>query len=156
MVGNKQVVSTLFILVLGFAASMSGQEKRIKRADLPPAVQKTADEQSKGATIRGYTSETEEGKLEYEVEMIVDGHTKDVSFDPSGNVLEVEEQVALDKLPAEVREGLQKKAGIGKLTKVESIVKHDKLVAYEAQVLDGSKRSEVRVGPDGRALDHKE
>ncbi len=64
MLGNKQIVSTLCILVLGFAAALSAQEKRIKKADLPSAVQKAADEQSKGAAIRGYTSETEEGKLE--------------------------------------------------------------------------------------------
>ena len=55
-----------------------------------------------------------------------------------------------------MREGLQKKAGNGKLTKVESIVKHGRVVAYEAQVLTSSKRSEVQVGPDGQQLDHEE
>lgn len=43
--------------------------------------------------------------------MTVDGHSKDVSMDPDGNVLAVEEQVALDKRPAEVREGFQKRLG---------------------------------------------
>ena len=156
MARNKQTVSTLFILLLAFTASTIGQEKHIERADLPAVVQKTADEQSKGAVVRGYTAETEDGKLEYEVEMIVDGHTKDVSIDPSGNILEVEEQVAMDKLPAEVRDGLQRKAGNGKITKVESIVKRGTLVAYEAQVLTGGKRSEVQVGPDGKPLKHEE
>lgn len=156
MARYKHTVSICIIFVLALAASTIAQEKRIKRADLPAPVQKSADEQSKGATIRGYTSETEEGQLEYEVEMIVDGHTKDVSIDPRGNVLEVEEQVTFDKLPTEVRGGLQKKAGGGKITKVESIVKKRKLVAYEAQVLTNGKRSEVQVGPDGKPLDHEE
>jgi len=149
-------LSTLIILVLAFATRTISQEKHIQKADLPPAVQKSAAEQSKGATVRGYTTETEDGKLEYEVEMTVDGHSKDVSMDPDGNVLEVEEQVTLDKLAAEVREGLQKKAAKGKITKVESIAKRGTLVAYEAQVLTGGKKSEVQVGPDGKPLDHEE
>ena len=40
--------------------------------------------------------------------------------------------------------------------KVESITKHDKVVAYEAQVITNGKRSEVQVGPDGKPLDHEE
>ncbi len=156
MTRSKVIVSTMVVVFLFFAANMLGQEKHIKRSDLPAAVQKTADEQSKGATVRGYTKETEEGKLEYEVEMTVSGHTKDVSIDPAGNVLEVEEQVALETLPATVRDGLQQKAGKGKITKVETITKHGTLVAYEAQVVTGGKRSEVQVGPDGKPLDHEE
>lgn len=156
MTQSKGTVCRMVVLFLFFAASVPGQEKHVKKSDLPVAVQKTADEQSKGAMVRGYTKETEEGKLEYEVEMIVNGHTKDVSIDASGNVLEVEEQVAPETLPAEVREGLQKKAGSGKIAKVESIAKHGTLVAYEAHVVAGGKKSEVQVGPDGRPLDHEE
>lgn len=158
MAVRKETVSMWLALVtvMGLAASSNGQDKPIRKTALPRAVLKTADEQSKGATVRGYTTETEDGKLEYEVEMTVDGHSKDVSMDPDGNVLEVEEQVTLDKLAAEVREGLQKKAAKGKITKVESIAKRGTLVAYEAQVLTGGKKSEVQVGPDGKPLDHEE
>jgi hypothetical protein len=151
-----KIASGLSALALVFAVNANGQEKHIKKSDLPTAVQKTAEEQSQGATVRGYTQETENGKLEYEVEMTVNGHSKDVSIDPSGNVLEVEEGVALDALPAPVREGLQKKAGAGKITKVESITKQGKIVAYEAHILTGTKRSEAQVGPDGKPLDHEE
>lgn len=146
----------MIVLFPFLAANARGQERQIKRSDLPTSVQITADEQSRGATVRGYTSETEEGKLEYEVEMMVNGHSKDISIDPAGNILEVEEQVALDKLPTKVQTALQKKAGNGKITKVETIIKHGTLVAYEAQVLTGGKKSEVQVGPDGKPLDHEE
>jgi len=88
--------------------------------------------------------------------MTTDGHSKDVLFDTTGTVVEVEEQVALDSLPAAVKEGLQSKAGQGKILKVESITKHDKLVAYEAGVQKSGKKSEVQVGPDGKPLDHEE
>lgn len=36
---------------------------------------------SKGATIEGFSQETENGKTTYEIEMVVDGHTKDVELD---------------------------------------------------------------------------
>jgi uncharacterized membrane protein YkoI len=156
MTQSKMIVPTMIVLSLSFAVNALGQEKHIKRSDLPAAVQKTSDEQSKGATVRGYAKEREEGKLEYEVELTVGGHSKDVTIDPAGNVLEVEEQVALEALPAAVRDGLQKKAGNGKITKVETITKHGTLVAYEAQVLAGGKKSEVQVGPGGKPLDHEE
>jgi uncharacterized membrane protein YkoI len=143
-------------LCFSFVGTGQAQEKRLKKSALPAAVQKTADEQSKGATVRGYSSETEDGKLEYEVQLTVDGHSKDVSMDANGNLIEVEEQVALDKLSPEVREGLQKKAGNGKIARVESLTKHGTVVAYEAEVLTGGKKSEVQVGPDGKPLDHEE
>ncbi len=77
-------------------------------------------------------------------------------MDANGNVLEIEEEVALDELPQSVREGLWYKAGTGRVTKVESLTKRGALIAYEAQVLTGNKRSEIQVGPAGKPLDHEE
>jgi len=138
------------------ATSLSAQEKKIQRSDLPPAVEKAVVEQTHGAKIRGFNRETENGDTYYEVELIVDGYSKDLRMDKDGKVVEVEEQVAITALPSAVRDGLEAKAGKGTLTKVESIRKHDRLVAYEAQVLNGAKHSEVQVGPDGKPLDHEE
>ncbi len=77
-------------------------------------------------------------------------------MDPQGNVMEIEEEVDMKTLPAEVRAGLEKHAGKATVGKVESLTKHGTLVAYEAQVRDGKKRSEIQVGPSGKPLDHKE
>jgi hypothetical protein len=44
------------------AGSASAQEKKIKRSDLPPAVEKTVAAQSQGATIRGFSTEKEKGQ----------------------------------------------------------------------------------------------
>ena len=139
-----------------FEASAGAQEKKIKRADLPPAVEKTVAEQSVGATVRGFSQEKEKGQVYYEAEMTVNGHSKDVLIDSSGAVVEVEEEVAIDALPAPVKAALQSKAGSGKIVKVETLTKHDKLVAYEAQVTTNGKKSEIQVGPDGKPLDHEE
>ena len=140
-----------------FLAGMSpAQEKKIKGSDLPPAVEKTVAEVSKGATIRGFSEETENGKTTYEVEMVVNGHTKDVELDPGGTIVEVEEEAAMASLPANVKAGLTAKAAGARILKVESLTKNGKLVAYEAKVETAGKKSEIQVGPDGKPLDHEE
>ena len=144
------------LAALSLATIAFAQEEKIQRADLPPAVEKTVAAQSLGATIKGFSQEKENGQTYYEAEMAVAGHTKDVLIDTAGAVVEVEEQVALDALPATVKDGLQAKAGKGKILKVESLTKHDKLIAYEAKVLTDGKKSEIQVGPDGKPLDHEE
>jgi hypothetical protein len=149
-------ISKLAVVLAFTTLALAQQEKRILRADLPPAVQKTLAAQSPGATIKGFTQEYENGQTFYEAEMTVNGHSKDVLMDSNGTIVEVEEQVALESLPRAVKDGLQAKAGKGKIHKVESLIKHDKLVAYEAQVTTDGKKSEAQVGPDGTPLDHEE
>src|SRR5260370_13066082 len=146
----------ILVLALSLTLVVPAQEKRLKKSDLPPAVQKTADEQSQGAIVKGYASEKEKGRVQYEVELMANGHTKDVTISRDGSVLEIEEEVSFDALPEAVRQGLQREAGTGKIGKVESITKRGSLVAYEAQVTTAGTRSEVQVGPDGRALAHPE
>ena len=144
------------IVVLCVSAACASQEKTIKRSDLPPAVEKTVAAQSPGTAVRGFSKETENDQTYYEVEQTVNGHTKDILIDTTGAIVEVEEEVALDSLPAEVKAGLLAKAGMGKIGKVESITKHDRLVAYEAHVDTNGKKSEAQVGPDGKPLAHEE
>jgi hypothetical protein len=152
---GKWTVAAL-LLTFAVAAQAAAQDKKLKRSDLPPAVGKTADAQSVGATVRGYSSETEDGQLSYEVALTVNGHDRNVGIAPDGTVLEIEDEVAFDSLPAAVRAGLTQAAGAGKISKVESLTKKGAIVAYEAQVLTGTKRSEVQVGPDGKPLAHPE
>lgn len=146
------VLSCFFLSATALLAS----EKKIKKSDLPPAVQKTADKQSQGATVKRYSQEVENGKTLYEVELTVNGHSKDVSMDADGKIVEVEEEVAFNSLPEVARKGLADQAHGGRIGKVESLMKNDKLVAYEARVVKAGKRSEIQVGPDGKPLAHKE
>jgi hypothetical protein len=131
------------------------KEKKIKHSDLPAAVKKTVAVQISGARIRGFSEEKENGQTFYEAQLVVNGHSKDILMDADGTIVEVEEQVAVGSLPA-VKDALKAKVGKGKLVKIESLTKHGKLVAYEAQVVTDGKRSEAQVGPNGEPLDHEE
>lgn len=144
------------VVILLAAASAGAQEKKIQRADLPAAVEKTVSEQSQGATIKGFSQEQENGQTLYEAELTLNGHSKDILMDTTGAVVEIEEQVALASLPATVQQGLRAKAGSGKILKVESLTKNNKLVAYEAKVQIAGKKKEITVDPDGKPLAHEE
>ncbi len=125
---------------------MLAQKKKIKRSDLPPAVEKVVAQQSQGATIRGFSAEKENGQTLYEAELVVNGHSKDVLIDANGAVMVVEEQVAMDALPALLREALQATAGKGQLLKVEVLTKQGKLVATKQ-----SRDQRKKVGSAGQA-----
>jgi hypothetical protein len=151
-------ISMISFLVVGLVtvSIARAQEKKIKRTELPPAVEKTVAEQSKAGTIRGFSTEMEDGKRLYEVELTVKGHGKDISMDAQGNVVEVEEEIFMNSLSPAVRKGLVEAAKGGTILKIESITKNHKLVAYEADVRSAAKRSEIQVGPDGKTLSHPE
>jgi len=148
---RKLSLATLLI-GLAIVSVAQAQEKKLKREQLPPAVEKTVATESQGATINGFATEVEKGQRLYEVALTVNGHSKDISMNKNGKVVEVEEEVTMDSLPAAVQEGLRKAAGAGEIGMIESLTKGGKLVAYEAHVKTGTKRSEIQVGPNGEKL----
>ena len=154
MLRLRTAAAFLFSLSLVFCATALAQnsEKKVTMKDLPEAVRKTVQEQSKGATLRGLAKEIEDGKTFYEAELKVNGHNKDVLIDPTGAVVEIEEQVALASLTPNVRVTIQKAAGKGKVLIVESITKNNTLEAYEAQISRAGKKSEIKVAPDGQLV----
>ena len=97
---------------LAFAA-----EKPVKLSDLPPAVQKAIEAQTKGAEIKGFSTETEKGKTFYEAETRLNGHGRDLLFDKTGTLVEMEEETALDAIPASAKSAIQKKAAGGKFSR---------------------------------------
>ncbi|HEY0763743.1 MAG TPA: hypothetical protein VGD61_15325 [Pyrinomonadaceae bacterium] len=150
---NYYFKTLMTVLIIGFALSAAqAQERKIRREQLPPAVETTVVKESAGATIKGFTSEIEHGQKFYEVSLSANGHNKDILIDKNGNVVEVEEEVSLDSLPVPVQDALKKAAGAGTIENIESLTKNGTLVAYEAHIKRGKKRSEIQVGPNGEKL----
>ncbi len=117
-------------------------EKSIKQTDLPAAVRDALSANTAGAEIKNIVKETAKGKTVYEVETIKDGLTRDVIFSASGAVLETEQQVSLDSIPAASRSALEAKAKGAKIEKVEALTKNGK-VSYEAVVLRNGRNTEI-------------
>jgi hypothetical protein len=119
--------STVLVIAVSLSTFALAQERKIRRAELAPAVEKTVATESWGATIQGFSQETEHGETYYEAEG--------------------EEPFAFGPLPSEVKQGFQSKAGSGKILKVERLTKHGKFVANEAKIISNDKMREVQVGP---------
>ena len=150
---NSLLNATLVVSIsLVLTVSSSAQERRVKMKDLPSAVQKTVTEVSKGASIKGLSKETEKGKTVYEVELNVDGHSKDISMDSTGQVIEVEEEVQFSSIPEAVQEGIKQSVGTAHMSMVESVTKGGVLRYYEVHVKKGGKNSEIYIGTDGKRI----
>lgn len=153
----SQVVLSAVLLtgigVTGLAAQeKDAKEQKVTLQQLPAAVQAAVKEQSKGATVKGYAIETEDGKKVYEAELTVDGHAKDITFDAKGAIVSVEEETTLEKIPAPARAALEKAASNGKIVLVE-VVNEGGKTSYEAQITRGKKTSEVAVDAAGHKVD---
>ena len=84
----------------------------------------------------------------YEAETKANGHGKDITFDETGKLLAVEEEVGIDSIPAAAKAAIEKQATGGKLRKVEKITAGEKVV-YEAALTKNGKKSEVTFAADG-------
>ncbi len=127
------------------------QDRPVKMADLPAPVRQAVQAQlAQGATLRGLSTDREGGAREYEAELTVNGHHRDLAMNPRGAILEAEDTVALGSLPAAARAALARQ---GRVLSVEAVSAHGKFVAYEAVVrLASGKHREVRVDRQGRSV----
>jgi uncharacterized membrane protein YkoI len=113
----------------------------------PAAVRATIEAETKNATLKGVSKENEKGKTQYEVETLVGGKSRDLLVDPSGKVIEVEEEIPLESAPAAVQDALKARGTVLKLERVD----RDGATTYEASVKGKSgKKSEVTVDAQGK------
>ncbi|HEY4050820.1 MAG TPA: hypothetical protein VGM27_28470 [Acidobacteriaceae bacterium] len=156
-------IIVLRITGLLITGSASAQGNKVYRTELPPAVERTLQSVSQGAAVKHLSQEDQDGQIYYKAEMRVDGHSKDVLINTTGDIERVGEQIAFDRLPADMKAKLKAKAKfLGRIAKVEAITRKDQLVVYEARTekpipVPGGvfmKRSKVQIDPDGNPLDH--
>ena len=119
---------------------------------LPPAVQKTVAAESKRATIRALSRQTEGGKTLYRLETTVHDRTRDLLIDSSGAVVELREELRLRSLPVAAQDEVKKSLRGAKLVRLESITRGGTLQGYSALVEKGGQRTQVLLGPRGRPL----
>jgi len=125
-------------------------EQRIKKSEMPEAVQATADRESAGATVKEYAKAVEKGQAVYAMDIVTDGHAKEILIGGDGNVVSVQEEVPFAQLPPEIQAGLKQQAGKGRIDRVLAISKNTAVTGYEAHVSANGKTSRIEVGVDGK------
>jgi uncharacterized protein with beta-barrel porin domain len=145
----KIILGLALLGAIAFAA-----ETKVKLESLPPAVQAAVKERTRNATLVGLSTEKEKGKTTYEVETTVNGKSRDLVLDKTGAILETEDEVELNSIPAPAKAALQKRAGAGTIIKVEKLTAGSS-ISYEAAIKTKSgKTIEAAVNADGAP--HKE
>jgi hypothetical protein len=141
---TKMIAALAVCSMCAFAA-----EKSLAVKDLPPAVQKTVQEQLKGGEIKSISKETEKGVTQYEVESVLDGKHRDFNVDTKGGLVVMEEEVSIDSIPAAAKAAIAKKVGTGKMGMVETVTKGSETLYEAAYTTKAGKKGEVLVKADG-------
>ncbi len=134
-----------------FALTLGAAEKKVQMKDLPAVVQQAIREQTKGVEIKGLSKEKEKGQMQYEVETMVNGRSRDLTLDDKGTVVEVEQEVGIDSLPAAAQAAIERQTAGGKILKVETVTR-GAAVTYEASYTKGGRTRELAVRADGSAV----
>jgi uncharacterized membrane protein YkoI len=139
-----------FLTVLAVSGLANAGDKSLQLKDLPIAVQKTVQDNLKGAEVKEISKEVEKGVTQYEVETMLNGKQRDFEVDARGKLLVVEEEAAIASIPAAAKTAIEKKVAGGKLVKVETVVKGDGVTLYEASyTTKAGKKGSVLVKADG-------
>lgn len=139
-----------FIALFIVTAFVLAAAKTLQLKDLPPAVQKTVQDNLKGGEIKNIGKETEHGVAQYEVESILNGKHRDFNVDTKGNLVVIEEETSIDAVPAAAKATIMKKVGTGTLGVVETFTKPGSETMYEAAWKDkAGKKHEILVKADG-------
>lgn len=127
-------------------------EKSLPLKTLPAAVQKTVEAQAKGAAIKSISRETEKGKVQYEIETMVNGKHRDFIVDAQGALGDVEEEAALAGFPPAAKAAIEKKAAGGTIGLVETLSRGGATYYEAAYTLKNGKKGETIVKADGTEI----
>ena len=143
----RKLTTTIALTALCFCAAFAQKKLTIK--NLPPAVQKTVQDQLMGGEIKNIGKETEKGVTQYEVESMLNGKHRDFNVDTKGTLVVMEEETSIDSIPVPAKTAIVKKAGAGKLGTVEVMTKGGATFYEAAYTSKAGKKGAVLVKPDG-------
>jgi len=144
---TKRQLGSLVAALGLLSVTVAAAERKVQMKDLPPAVQQAVQANLNGGTLKGLSREVEHGKTQYEVESTLNGRARDFLLDTAGHLIEVEEELAIDAVPAPVKAAAEAR---GKIVMIESVTR-GRTVTYEAHVEKNGKKIEVALDANGKS-----
>lgn len=136
--------SLLALLLVAGVGSAMGQ-----RSDTLPTVVATAFRASyPNATILHVSREPQDGKIVYEIESRDGSMRRDLLYSPAGQVIEIEEMMPADSVPAAVRAGLERDLPGATLVGAERVMRGE-VVTYEVQAKKNGRTRYLTYDPQG-------
>jgi len=127
-------------------------ERKVTKAEVPAAALATLKKLARGAKITEFAEEIEFGHTFYEGSWKAPSGAKmDVLVTKTGDLVEIEEQVGTDKVPAAVLKAARKAAGKGAQLAFEKKT----MILYEVKFQKGDSRHELLLTPDGRRVEEE-
>jgi hypothetical protein len=124
-------------------------------ADCPKAITDAIAKAFPKATISACKAEKEHGHDQFEAKIVkADGGKAEVDVAPDGKILQVEEVIPLDKVPAAVMKAFAAKYPKGKATRAEKQTA-DKTVTYEIAFDLGDQRKEATFDETGKFVEEE-
>jgi uncharacterized membrane protein YkoI len=99
-----------------------------------------------GAKIVAAERETQHGVVTYEVKWVVDGVEHEAAVTADGTLLETEESIPPDRVPAAVRAAIERHFGRG----AKVVVERKTIVVYEVEAKISGHEKELVIFPTGR------
>lgn len=132
------------------AAKPAEAERKVTETDIPVAALAALKKLAAGAEITEFAEEIEYGHTFYEGSWkSASGANMDVLVTPTGDLMEIEEQLSIDNVPAAALKVAQKAAG--KETELASEKKT--MILYEFRFQKEGSEQELLLTPDGRRFD---
>jgi len=134
------------------AAQEKEVERKITEAEVPEAALATLKKLAAGAEIVEFTEEVEYGSTFYEgTWKNPAGANVDVLVTATGDLVEIEEQISTDQVPAAALKVARKAAG----KKVELAFEKKTMFLYEVKFQKDDMGYELLLSPDGRKVEEE-
>ena len=147
---------SMFVLsgVAVAAAWLSDEEyeRKVAEKEVPKAALEALKKQAAGAPLTQIEEEKEHGTTFYEGQWKGEHGRVEALVTSSGDLVEIEEEIASDRLPVSVIAAAQKLAGADAKMKWEKKTQ----ILYEVKFKKGESYHELLLTPDGRVVEHED
>ena len=127
----------------------------LARADCPKAITDAVAKAFPKSTLTACKAEKEHGHDQFEARIVkADGGKAEIDLAPDGKILQVEEIMSLDKMPAAVMKAFAAKYPKGKATRAEKLTA-DKSVTYEIAFDLGDEHKEATFDETGKFIEEE-
>jgi len=127
------------------------QEQSIKKKDMPKGILESFQKSFPKVKTIGYSKETVEGDLFYEIESAEGTVHRDVTYAADGSLVSVEETLPFDELPEPVRTTISTEYPEAKIARCEKVMKGS-TIEFEVLVSSGKQKHELLLSEDGTVL----
>lgn len=139
--------------LLAVLGSVNADEKELSKNQVPKAVIAAFEKAFPNAKGMEFEEEMFEGKIAYEVEYKKNGMEYEFLYSANGTLLQKEEEINGETLPARVVQAIKKAYPKAEITEAEQVMKPDNTVTgYEVEIKAAGKEIELELDVSGTIL----